>query len=738
MSKKRALGLNTRMLAVIGVAYVVLVIITVVVVSITLRQEAVDDAADSAQNIIRRYLAIHRYFNDELKPSVFPLSDAAEGDDYFDARWMSSSYAINTIQDYHVDTTKGTPYHYREAAVGARNPANEADAFEAAYFQQIQGGAEVSQIRETREIDGEPYYVVMYPGERFTGDCMGCHSSPEVAPAGLVGTYGDTAGFGKSVGDLASVVSVRIPLASAYASADLTVRAISAELLFFMLLTFLGIYFMNRRYILRPLREVGDLAMAIANDVVPPGTPVVVDSAREVMDLADAFSTMSTRVAQTIDSLEDRVAQRTHTLDAMNQELMAEISERESIERQLAAQMRYAENLIATANVMVVGLDTGGCITVFNAQAERISGHLYADIVGHSVFDTLCPRDLLGDGAREWAILLEASAPGAEPVDGLECSTRIRTKDGLQRLVSWRGSSVVVDGAVAGSICFGVDITESDQQQRELARYRVGLETLVEERTRQLEESNDRLRRATEAKSDFLANMSHELRTPLNSIIGFTDILLKELAGPITDEQRKQLLMANDSGRHLLILVNDILDLTRVENGAASVDITEFDVTEMITHVLDSLRPAADARGLSLDFDRPQEPILIRSDVTKVRQILVNVVSNAVKFIREGGVRVECRVDDAMVSVSVADTGPGIPAEDISRVFAVFWQQKAIDCARPEGAGLGLAIARRLSHLLGGGITVSSEIGCGSTFTVKLPLEVPAFSVDNDDDEVLP
>ncbi len=594
------------------------------------------------------------------------------------------------------------------------------------------------EVREIRDFDGEPYYVVMYQGEVFTEVCMKCHSSPDVAPAQLVSTYGDTAGFGKSVGDVASVVSVRIPLSPAYAATDLAVRIISAELLSFMLLTFLGVYFMNRHYILRPLREVGDLAMAIANDVVPPGTPVAVDSAREVMELADSFSTMSTRVAQTIDSLEVRVAQRTHTLDAMNQELMAEISERESIERQLASQMRYAENLIATANVMVVGLDAGGCITVFNAQAERMSGYLFDDIVGRSVFDTLCPRELLADGAREWSMLLDASAPGAEPVQGLECSTRIRTKDRLQRLVSWRGSSVVVDGVVVGSICFGVDITESDQQQHELARYREGLETLVEERTRQLEESNDRLRRATEAKSDFLANMSHELRTPLNSIIGFTDILLKELAGPITDEQRKQLLMANDSGRHLLVLVNDILDLTRVENGAASVDITEFDITEMITNVLDSLRPAADARGLLLDFDRPQEPVIIRSDVTKVRQILVNIASNAVKFTREGGVRLACRVNDAMVSVSVEDTGPGIPAEDISRVFAVFWQQKAHDRARPEGAGLGLAIARRLAHLLGGGITVSSEIGCGSTFTVTLPLDVPAFSAGSDDDEVLP
>ncbi len=139
MIKRRVWGLNARMLAIIGVAYLVLAIATVVVVRVTMRQEAIDDAAEYAQNITRRYLAVHRYFSDELKPSVYPLSEAAVGQDYFDARWMSSSYAIETIQGYHVDTTKGMSFYYREAAVGARNPASEADTFEAEYFNRILG-----------------------------------------------------------------------------------------------------------------------------------------------------------------------------------------------------------------------------------------------------------------------------------------------------------------------------------------------------------------------------------------------------------------------------------------------------------------------------------------------------------------------------------------------------------------------------------------------------------------------
>jgi PAS domain S-box-containing protein len=725
------------MVAIIAVAYALVAASTVYLVRTTMRAQALESAAEHAENIMQRHLAIHRYFTDELLPSLDAVAGGSAQDIEFDPRCMSSRYAISVIQSYYVETEDGTPYYYREAAVGARNPVSEADAVEAAYIAQVDAGNGKQEIREVREIDGEPYYVVMRPGEVYEESCLGCHSQPELAPAGLVDIYGDTAGFGKQVGMLASIVSVRIPLGPPYRATDITTYAITAELLLIMLLSSLGVYLFNRSQVLRPVRSIRDAAVDIAGGAMPPGTTIDAGGPLEVHELATAFSTMSRSLAQTIDSLEERVAARTERLDAMNQELYAEISERESIEEQLAAEKAYAENLIETANVIVLGLDTDRRVTVFNRCAQRVTGYRPEDVMGKPWFDIAYTGSERAAVLKVWENLFDPEAPGFVPIEGQEGVSTIRTADGRERVIQWRRSTLVMNDVVMGTISFGIDITRSRQQSEELERYKSGLEALVEERTRQLEATNEQLRRATEAKSQFLTNMSHELRTPLNSVIGFTDVLLRELAGPLTEEQQRQLVMVSDAGKYLLSLVNAVLDLSKVENGAISVDIDVFDLRDVMETVAASLEPSVAERHLEFIFDCPEQPVMMRSDETKVRQILLNIASNAVKFTGSGAVTMGCDVHEDSVTLRVSDTGHGIPPDELSSVFAVFWQHKVGERAKPEGAGLGLAIARRLAHLLGGGINVSSQMGVGSVFTVELPLEVPAYEVPSDDDDVL-
>jgi signal transduction histidine kinase len=222
-----------------------------------------------------------------------------------------------------------------------------------------------------------------------------------------------------------------------------------------------------------------------------------------------------------------------------------------------------------------------------------------------------------------------------------------------------------------------------------------------------------------------MANMSHELRTPLNSVIGFSDVLLSGLSGPLTDEQQRQMQMIRDSGRHLLDLVDEVLDLSRIETGGDRIDVDTFDAAATVSRAVRSLEPAAEHKGVTLSYELPAS-VMMRSDERKLRQIVLNIVGNAVKFTDVGAVTVMGRVLRDKFVISVSDTGPGIAAEHVDRIFHEFWQVSSSDHGKPQGAGLGLAIALRMAEALGGTISVHSEVGSGSTFEIVIPLAAPA------------
>jgi len=257
--------------------------------------------------------------------------------------------------------------------------------------------------------------------------------------------------------------------------------------------------------------------------------------------------------------------------------------------------------------------------------------------------------------------------------------------------------------------------------EAELARHRDELETLVSARTEDLEETMVQLRDANQAKSRFLANMSHELRTPLNSIIGFTGMVHDGLAGEIPDEARRQLEMANRSGKQLLGIVNDLLNLSKIESGATHVDLRRIRVTAVLSSVCDMVRPLAIEKGLALSYV-PGQDIEIECDVVKLQQIMLNLTANAVKFTEDGEITVSHEVDGDMINMRVIDTGPGIPAEEHDAVFEAFHQLEPRKVAKSPGAGLGLAISRELAHLLGGRLTLASQNGQGSEFVLTLPI----------------
>jgi len=264
------------------------------------------------------------------------------------------------------------------------------------------------------------------------------------------------------------------------------------------------------------------------------------------------------------------------------------------------------------------------------------------------------------------------------------------------------------------------DVTMHKETEREL-------EILVDERTTELTASLEELAEANRVKDDFLASMSHELRTPLNSIIGFSGILSQGLAGPLNEEQQKQIVIIRESGERLLGLVNDVLDLSRIESGRVEVTVEEFDLVSLVTNMVETVGPMAEQKHLDLRVSSIDPLIPMWTDREKVGQIVLNLLSNAIKYTDKGSVLIDVEPsrDGLTASVTVTDTGCGIQPEDIGGLFDRFATVRGLVRRVEDGAGLGLSISRRLATLLGGTLAVESTPGEGSTFTFRLPVRHP-------------
>jgi signal transduction histidine kinase len=240
---------------------------------------------------------------------------------------------------------------------------------------------------------------------------------------------------------------------------------------------------------------------------------------------------------------------------------------------------------------------------------------------------------------------------------------------------------------------------------------------------REIAEKSRQLEVASRHKSEFLANMSHELRTPLNAIIGFSEVLNERMFGELNDKQDEYLKDIHASEQHLLSLINDILDLSKVEAGRMELELTDFDLPAAMDNAVTLVRERASRKGVTVRIAVGAEVGLLRGDERKIRQVLLNLLSNAIKFTPEGG-RIEggATVEDGAVEVSVSDTGVGIAPEDLEAVFEEF-RQVGASAAKQEGTGLGLALSRKFIELHGGKIWVKSRAGLGSTFTFSLPLQ---------------
>lgn len=413
--------------------------------------------------------------------------------------------------------------------------------------------------------------------------------------------------------------------------------------------------------------------------------------------------------------------------DTMLQINVRDITDRKRAEERLTASEQKYRELVELANSIILRWDSNGIVTFMNEFGLKFFGYSSEEILGRSVTETIVPST--ESGGRDLHHLMAEIT--ANPIAFEQNINENVRSNGERVWIAWNNKVVLNDkGEMVEILSIGTDITERKraedeihQLHEELRNHAAELERRVKERTAELAVARDRAEESDRLKSAFLATMSHELRTPLNSIIGFTGIILQGLAGPLNEEQRKQLEMVKSSARHLLALINEVLDISKIEAGQLEVSLEPFNLHESIEKVASIVKPFAEKKGLAMIVEITPEINTFISDQQRVEQILINLLNNAIKFTEYGEIKLHAEIELDKLRISVIDSGIGIKTEDMPKLFQPFRQINTGLARNHEGTGLGLAICRRLANLLGGEIEIESVWGKGSTFTVVLPIK---------------
>jgi len=378
---------------------------------------------------------------------------------------------------------------------------------------------------------------------------------------------------------------------------------------------------------------------------------------------------------------------------------------------------RFRE-LLEAAPDAIMQVDAEGRIILLNRVTEDMFGYSRDELLGQPV-EVLIPQELHARHADHRAQY--RNHPMTRTMGSGLALEGIR-KDGSRFPVEISLSpSQSADGFRVTAIIR--DTTERLMAEERLRKVREDYTQRLAETNAELEMTNRELERANRLKSEFLASMSHELRTPLHTIIGFSELLGEELEGPLNEKQHRFVQHIHNDSLHLLELINDVLDISKIEADRLELRPEAFDFTALIAESLASVRSLAEAKSHILETTSDVPPA-VEADRLRIKQVLVNLLSNAIKFTPEGGrISVDARVQESAVVVSVSDTGIGIPPEEHESIFDKFHQVGATTKGVREGTGLGLAITKRLVEQHGGNISVQSKPRQGSTFVFTLPLE---------------
>jgi PAS domain S-box-containing protein len=410
--------------------------------------------------------------------------------------------------------------------------------------------------------------------------------------------------------------------------------------------------------------------------------------------------TIEEELRKALHDIEHRVEQRTAELTELNEQMKREMAKRQRKEEQLRqSEERY--RILAENSLTGICVQQDGKLVYVNGRGARSFGYSVRELIGKSVLDLVAPCDRTMAQTFITARLQGKDVPSHYECRGLTSSGETRWVEVLATAIEHLGSPAILANVM--------DITDRKRAQQELI------------------EANRVAESASRAKSEFLANMSHELRTPLNAIIGFSEVLRDQLFGQLNEKQREHVGHIVESGHHLLQLISEILDLTKIESGMAHLELSEVSVVELLQISLVFVRETAVLQNLTFELKVEEEirGLTVRADELRLKQVMLNLLSNAVKFTPGGGmiqIHAQRAADD--LTISIIDTGTGIDPSDQERIFNSFEQLDTTLARRHQGTGLGLCLARKLVEMHGGRLSVESEgWGKGSTFRFTVPVK---------------
>jgi PAS domain S-box-containing protein len=426
---------------------------------------------------------------------------------------------------------------------------------------------------------------------------------------------------------------------------------------------------------------------------------------------------------------------KNHHIREQEQHLRAsrerELEQRYAVER-LEAEARFTE-VIASVTDAIITFDDEKHITLFNVGAEQTFGISASDVLHTSLLRLLEPASR----AAFARLIAQAALPNRAPANRQEIVTACRTGGEQFQFECSLSYLRLTEGGIFTLI--GRDITERVATERALRHQAEQLAKISEElraTNENLLERQRELEEAIGARSRFYASMSHELRTPINAMLGYTSLLLEGVYGHLNEKQADGIERAQRAAKHLLELVNDILDLSKIEAGKFDLKPERVTFPLLLDELFVTVRPLAQQNGSELTLEHDDPPITVVSDARRVRQIILNLLSNAIKFGKGKPISVRSSATpEGGVQIDVRDRGEGIAPADQARIFDEFVQLSRR--RNQEGTGLGLAISQRLATLLRGTLTVDSELGQGSTFTLRLPAALHTYNDDDDDRDLL-
>lgn len=594
------------------------------------------------------------------------------------ANWSKNGLYFNNVSD--------TP----------RNPKNQADALEATAIDWFRAHPkEQERVRRAQNKQGEPilHYTAPIWVEPY---CMRCHGPAKDAPETIQQRY--EASFDRHPGELMGVMSIKLPIGPLAEREWGGWRERFGLRLLGYLVLFVLLGNLMRRMVTERLKKLTAASHSLAAGDY--SARVQLQGQDELASLGRDFNAMA------------------EAIELRNQALY-------NAREQQWREQNFINTILDTADSLIITLDPQGKVLRINRRIEEFSGYRQEEVIGRPFWDFFLPE-------RERprvAAVFEQLASGSLVV---RFENAWRTRDGRERLFEWNNTWILdAQGQIEYIISLGYDIQERKAAEDEVRRLNAELESRVADRTQKIEQTNlelaqarDAAEAANQAKSIFLANMSHELRTPLNAVLGFSELMARDLAA--SPDQREHLEVINRSGQHLLAMINDVLDLSKIEAGRIELKVETLDVHRLLEDLATMFRVRTQSKDLGFLLEpTPDLPRYLALDGGKLRQILINLLGNAVKFTHSGGValraRAELEGEYGWLYFEVQDSGSGISPERLLHIFEPFIQ---LEESEQPGSGLGLTISRRLVQLMGGDIQATSTLGQGSIFAFRVRAQV--------------